>query len=109
MFPQLKQALESITNFREWYKPKPSIREPFENERKLGNLMDEIENSPYNEMKIFKNLIENHYERIMNYHRYGHKTNAIAESVNAKIKEAIRRNKGARDLDFFHFRIAIII
>jgi hypothetical protein len=36
-------------------------------------------------------------------------TNAIAESVNAKIKEAIRKNNGSRDLDFFHFRLGMII
>jgi hypothetical protein len=59
--------------------------------------------------KNFRNLVANHEQRIMNYHRYGNKTNVIAESVNAKIKEATRQNKGSRDLDFFHFRIAIII
>lgn len=108
-FPQLKHALQAITDFRDWYKPKPNHFEPFENERTLGNWMDEVENSPYNEMKNFRNLVANHEQRIMNYHRYGNKTNAIAESVNAKIKEATRQNKGSRDLDFFHFRIAIII
>ena len=109
VFPDLQKALKSITNFREWYKAKPINYEPFENERTLGNWIDEMENSPFNEMKNFRNLVLNHEERIMNYHRYGHKTNAIAESVNAKIKEAIRQNKGSRDLDFFHFRIAIVI
>lgn len=108
-FPQLKQALDVVTSFRDWYKPKPSNNEPFENERTLGNWVDEIEKCTTTEMKNFKNLVNNHFERIMNYHRCGNKTNAIAESVNAKIKEAIRQNKGSRDIDFFHFRIAIII
>jgi transposase len=108
-YPQLKQALQAITDFRAWYKSKPNYFEPFENERTLGNWIDEVENSPYSEMKNFRNLVTNHEQRIMNYHRYGNKTNAIAESVNAKIKESIRQNKGSRDLDFFHFRIAIII
>lgn len=108
-FPELKQALQSITDFREWYKVKPNNYEPFENERTLGNWLDEVENSPFNEMKNFRNLVLNHEQRIINYHRFGHKTNAIAESVNAKIMEAIRQNKGSRDLDFFHFRIAIVI
>ena len=108
-FPQLKQAFDVISSFRDWYKPKPIYNEPFENERVLGNWIDEIEKCTSTEMKNFRNLVNNHFERIMNYHRFGNKTNAIAESVNAKIKEAIRRNKGSRDLDFFHFRIAIII
>jgi hypothetical protein len=38
-----------------------------------------------------------------------YKTNAIAESVNAKIKSALTNNKGARDLDFFHFRLNMIL
>ena len=71
--------------------------------------MDEIDNCQYNEMKNFINLVANHEQRIMNYNRYGNKTNAIVENVNAKIKEATRQNKRSRDLDFFYFRIAIII
>jgi transposase len=82
IYPELKSALQSITDFREWYKKKPKNLEPFENERTLGNWMDEVENSPYSEIKNFGNLVANHEERIMNYHRHGNKTNAIAESVN---------------------------
>jgi len=83
--------------------------EPFTNEKELGNWIDKAESNPNNEIKNFRNLIINHEERILNYHKHGNKTNAIAESVNAKIKEAISQNKGSRDLDFFHFRIAIIV
>jgi len=108
-FPELKQAVDEINCFRNWYKPKPTEYEPFENERTLGNWIDKIENSETNEMKNFRNLVVNHEQRILNYHRHGNKTNAIAESVNAKIKEAIRKNNGSRDLDFFHFRLGMII
>jgi len=71
--------------------------------------IDKAESDPNNEIKNFRNLVINHEERILNYHKHGNKTNAIADSVNAKIKEVIRQNKGSRDLDFFHFRIAIIV
>lgn len=108
-FPSLKDAYHSIVNFRKWYKQKPADFEPFTNEKQLGNWIDQNENDTSNEIKNFRNLVINHEERILNYHRYGNKTNAIAESVNAKIKEATRQNKGSRDLDFFHFRIAIVI
>lgn len=108
-FPELKQAVDEINCFRNWYKPKPPENEPFENERTLGNWIDKVENSVTNEMKNFRNLVVNHEQRILNYHRHGNKTNAIAESVNAKIKEAIRKNNGSRDLDFFHFRLGMII
>ena len=108
-FPELQQALDEINYFRNWYKPKPTEYEPFENERMLGNWIDLVENNETNEMKNFRNLVINHEQRILNYHRHGNKTNAIAESVNAKIKEAIRKNNGSRDLDFFHFRLGMII
>lgn len=108
-YPALKQAYQSIIDFREWYKPKPNCFEPFTNEKELGNWIDKAESNPNNEIKNFRNLVINHEERILNYHKHEHKTNAIAESINAKIKEAIRQNKGSRDLDFFHFRIAIIV
>jgi transposase len=108
-FLEIKQAVDQINYFRAWYKPKTAEFEPFENERMLGNWIDQVENSRTNEMKNFRNLVLNHEQRIINYHRHGNKTNAMAESVNAKIKDAIRKNNGSRDLDFFHFRLSMII
>lgn len=108
-YPSLSQAHQRITDFREWYKAKPTDFEPFTNEKQLGNWIDEVENDPNTEIKNFRSLVINHEQRILNYHKHGHRTNAIAESVNAKIKEATRQNKGTRDLDFFHYRIAMII
>ena len=90
-FPELKQAVDEINCFRNWFKPKPTEYEPFENKRTLGNWIDKVENGETNEMKNFISLVINHEQRILNYHRYGYKTNAIAESVNAKIKEAIKK------------------
>lgn len=108
-YPELKHAYQNITDFREWYTSKPTHYVPFTNEKQLGNWLDTTESNPSIEIKNFRKLVINNEERILNYHKYGNKTNAIAESINAKIKEAVRQNKGARDLDFFHYRIAIII
>lgn len=108
-YPSLKQAYESILEFRMWYTAKPHHFEPFTNEKQLGNWIDATENNTNNEIKNFRNLVINHEQRILNYHKHGNKTNAIAESINAKIKEAVRQNKGSRDLDFFHYRIAMMI
>ena len=90
-FPELKQAVDEINCFRNWFKPKTTEYEPFENKRTQGNWIDKVENGETNEMKNFISLVINHEQRILNYHRYGYKTNAIAESVNAKIKEAIKK------------------
>jgi transposase len=59
-FPNLEKALDLITDFRTWYKAKPKYFEPFENERTLGNWIDKAENSNYNEMKNFRNILQNH-------------------------------------------------
>lgn len=108
-FPDLKEAYYKILAFRNWYKAKPSEFEPFMNEKILGNWLDEIDNTPINELANFRNLVINHENEIINYHRYGNKTNAIAESINAKINDANRKNKGTRDIDYFNYRLAFII
>lgn len=108
-YPELKNAYYKILEFRQWYKPKPKEYEPFTNERTLGNWLDEMETETSNELLNFRKLVENNFEFILNYHRYAHKTNAIAESINAKIMEVIRKNKGSRDVDFFNYRLEMII
>lgn len=108
-FPELKEAYYKILEFRDWYKAKPSEYEPFLNEKILGNWLDEIEITSINELANFRNLVVNHENEIMNYHRHGNKTNAIAESINAKINDANRKNKGTRDIDYFNYRLGFII
>lgn len=108
-FPQLETVYDFILQFREWYKAKPKKYEPFLNEKILGNWLDCVEESENMELKNFRKLVENHIDEIVNYHKHGHKTNAIAESINAKINDAKRKNKGTRDIDFFNMRLSYII
>jgi transposase len=108
-FPQLKKVYDVILEFRDWYKVKPTQYEPFINEKTLGNWLDHAEMSNVMELRNFRKLVENHCDEILNYHKYGHRTNAIAESINAKINDAKRKNKGTRDVDFFNLRLSYII
>lgn len=108
-FPILEKAYQVILNFRNWYKKKDDQYEPFQNDKILGNLLDEMESIGNNELNNFKNLVENNYEVILNYHKYNHKTNAIAESINARIMDVIRKNRGTRDIDYFNYRLGLII
>ncbi|MFM6247991.1 MAG: transposase, partial [Dolichospermum sp.] len=108
-YPELKEAYYQILAFRHWYKAKPPQYEPFQNERLLGNWLDELENSPINELANFRNLVINHEPEILNYHKHGNKTNAIAESINARISDANRKNNGTKDINFFNYRLAFII
>ena len=39
----------------------------------------------------------------------GNKTNAVAESINAKINNANLKNNSARYTDFFNYRLGIIL
>ena len=50
-------------------------------------------------------MIESNRDYVLNYFD-GLRTNAIAESINAKIQIAIIKNRGSRDLDFFLYRVA---
>lgn len=110
-FPLLKKAYGLINDFRNWYEPnkiKDSKWNYLTAETKLMHWMDLAECSKIQEILNFRALLERHFESILNYHLQ-YKTNAIAESVNAKIKSALTNNKGARDLDFFHFRLNMIL
>jgi transposase len=102
-FPLLEKAHILINEFRDWYEPN-KIKDPQWNfltaETQLMHWMDKAEISKIDEILNFRELLERHFEPILNYHIH-YKTNAIAESVNAKIKSALTNNKGARDLDFF--------
>jgi transposase len=110
-FPVLKKTFELINDFRNWYEPnkiKDSNWNYLTAETQLMHWMDEAEYSKIEEILNFRALLERHFQPILNYHLQ-YKTNAIAESVNAKIKSALTNNKGARDLDFFHFRLNMIL
>lgn len=108
-FPELEVAYSKIIEFGDWYNPKTKVFEPFWNEKELGNSIDHLNDTNINELKVFSNLLENHFTEILNYHRCGNKTNAFAESINAKISNANRKNKGTRDIDYFNFRLSLII
>jgi transposase len=108
-FPELQDVYNKILEFRNWYKAKPKQYEPFMNERNLWNWIYEVENSQINELANFANLVINHENEILNYHKMGNKTNAIAESINAKINNANMKNNGARDTDFFNYRLQLIL
>jgi len=47
-----------------------------------------VEKSEINELANFAHLVINHENEILNYHKMGNKTNAVAESINAKINNA---------------------
>lgn len=110
-YPEIKEAFELKIKFREWYKPRKEENKTWNFLNAETGLLDWIytaEQSESNEIKNFKHTVETHFSYILNYH-HQYQTNAIAESINAKIKKAIRHNNGTRNIDFFHFRLNLIL
>ena len=107
-YPELKVAYEIINEFRKWYNPTEEMKDTFLKENELINWQFKAESIKIKEIQNFKKLVSMNEEYILNYHD-GFETNAVAESVNAKIQNAIRQNRGTRDIDFFHYRLAQIL
>jgi transposase len=113
-FPEIQIAHQQIEAFRKWYEPKEFQQREDKNwtiDKAENGLLDWIyktEDCKIEELQNFRNTVENNELYLLNYH-LENKTNAIAESINSKIMNAIRQNKGTRDLDFFHFRLNMIL
>ena len=84
------------------------MKDTFLKTNELINWQFKAESIKIKEIPNFKKLVTMNEEYILNYHD-GFETNAVAESVNAKIQNAIRQNRGTRDIDFFHYRLAQIL
>lgn len=107
-FPEIKTAYEAIENFRNWYDPKKNKCSIQQKEIQLWDWVYETETIKIDELLNFQNTVENNFEYVLNYYKKK-ATNAIAESTNAKIQQCIQQNRGTRDIDFFNFRLAMII
>lgn len=107
-YPELKRAYEYILEFRDWYEPTINKTNFMYKEKQLWNWIYEVETCKIEELLNFRNTVENNAEYILNYYQQ-YATNAIAESTNAKIQGYIRDNKGTRDLDFFHYRLGLVL
>lgn len=113
-FPELKTVQQQIEAFRKWYEPKEFQLKQDKNwninkaENSLLNWIYKTEDIKIEELQNFRQMVENNEEYLLNYH-IENKTNAIAESINSRIMNAIRQNKGTRDLDFFQFRLNMVL
>jgi transposase len=72
---------------------------------KLIQWINLVEKTDITELVNFKSLVERHMGHILNYFYTG-ATNAIAESNNSIIQQFLNNNRGAKNLDFFYFRLS---
>ena len=103
-FPDLQRAYQQTVTFRDWYKGQ-SFDSRNVKEHLLSKWIEDVRAAPKSPLAPFADTVECNWDYMLNYF-VGHNTNAIAESTNAKIQMAAIKNRGARDLDFFFFRLA---
>lgn len=104
LFPEIEKSYRLTCQFRE-FMSKKNIGKPFIYiDKLLHQWYEDVEDSQIEEMLNFKTLVEINQKQITNYFFEG-ETNAIAETINSKIQKFISSNLGARDRDFFFFRL----
>jgi transposase len=115
-FPKLEKYHNALCQFRSWYRPETEQEKDgvsntwrmLNKQTALQTWVETHENTTIVELKRFVKMVKRHEESILAYHETL-RTNAKAESINAKIEEAKRKNRGTRDLDFFFFRLGKIV
>lgn len=109
LYPDIEKAYKRIGEFRAWYSI-DNVITPENNksiksiENQLEQWLKRVEDDDVAEMLNFKHLVERNSQAILNYFKSG-ASNAIAESNNAKIQNLLSQNKGARNINFFYFRL----
>ena len=105
-FPELQQAYELTMSFRGIYEHSKDREDA---QRHLQQWYESVEER----LDVFPNFetpmqtVQIHEETIINYFN-GRKTNASAESFNAKIKSFRALQRGVRDTTFFLYRLSMI-
>jgi transposase len=107
-YPEMEQAYGYILEFRNWYDPAINPTSFMYKEKQLWTWIYGVEACKIDEVLNFRSTIENNAEYILNYYKQ-YATNAIAESTNARIQGYVRDNKGTRDIDFFHYRLGLVL
>ncbi len=114
-YPDIKECYKLIIDFRNWYSADNAIDKEADKEAKLEKLktvnlqldkwMRRVDLADIAELSNFKSLVERHRGEITYYFITG-ASNAIAEANNSIINTFIRNNRGARNTDFFYFRLS---
>lgn len=104
-YPDIKEAYHLILQFRKWYsKPKEIVNIIRKKEKQLIQWIQKAKDVNIYEIDNFINLINTHMPYILNYFLKS-ETNAKAESLNSQIQRFLNVNYGARNTDFFLFRL----
>jgi len=103
-FPEIRKVYDRCCEFRNWMKKENVGRSIRRLKEEIQAWMQKVEQDDVDEMLNFKSLMERNMLPVLNYFRFG-ATNAIAENINSQIQRFIMINQGARDREFFYFRV----
>ncbi len=105
LFPDVQKIYNSICEFRYIYDAKEFGETPMNKAQKsIEKWLKKIGASEISELQNFAFTVTKHKGNILSYFKTG-KTNAYAESLNAKLQRFLRDNFGIKNLDFFLWRI----
>jgi transposase len=104
LFPEIKYAYYLTLDFRRWYS-KFNIGMPLERmQERLKSWYKDVKQFRVGEILNVKSTIERNESIIVRYFEEG-ATNAKAENLSSRIQKFYNINNGARDIDYFFFRI----
>ncbi len=110
-YPKIKTAYLLVLRIRQWFKP-PKGKSTYQvtrnkkKKKQLITLMHEFIKSGIDEMKNIAFLIKKNIGQIINYF-IAKETNAKAEALNQNLQRFINVNYGARNSDFFLYRVKV--
>ena len=105
MFPDLQKIHAFICDFRGIYDVKEFGEKAMDTaQESIEKWLKKVGASEISELQNFAFTVTKHKGNILSYFKTG-KTNAYAESLNAKLQRFLRNNFGIKNLDFFLWRI----
>jgi len=109
-YPEIKIAYHLVLRIRQWFNP-PKGKTTYQTTRdkkkeQLITLIKEFIKSGIEEIKNIAFLIKRNIGQIINYF-IAKETNAKAEALNQNLQRFINVNYGARNSDFFLYRVKI--
>jgi transposase len=109
-YPEIKKAYHLVLRIRQWFNP-PKGKTTYQGTRnrkkeQLKALLKEFVKSGIDEIKNIAFMIKKNMGQIINYF-IAKETNAKAEALNQNLQRFINVNYGARNSDFFLFRVKV--
>ncbi|MEN8251600.1 MAG: transposase [Bacteroidota bacterium] len=105
IYPEIQLAYSLIVELRQWYRKTKKSVELIIKEKKILLWLEKVNDVYIYELDNLSYLLKNHLPFILNYFRKN-ETNAAAEALNSQIQRFVNINYGARNQDFFLFRLS---